>query len=52
MFPNSSNLVRPPFPPKRQRQSIFFNKLPVNTLPALASHQQIIDAQFNFQNTA
>ncbi|XP_075267232.1 poly(A) RNA polymerase GLD2 isoform X2 [Opisthocomus hoazin] len=52
MFPNSSNLVRPPFPPKRQRQSIFFNKLPVNTLPALASHQQIIDAQFNIQNTA
>ncbi|XP_074994489.1 poly(A) RNA polymerase GLD2 isoform X7 [Calonectris borealis] len=51
MFPNSSNLGRPPFPPKHQ-QSNFFNKLPLNIPPTLLSHQQIIDAQFNFQNAA
>ncbi|KAM6227733.1 poly(A) RNA polymerase GLD2 isoform 1-T3 [Spheniscus humboldti] len=52
MFPNSSNLGRPPFPPKHQQQSNFFNKLPLNMPPTLLSHQQIIDAQFNFQNAA
>lgn len=52
MFPNSSNLGRPPFPPKHQQQSNFFNKLPLNTPPALVSHQQSTDAQFNFQNAA
>ncbi|XP_068782551.1 poly(A) RNA polymerase GLD2 isoform X2 [Struthio camelus] len=52
MFPNSSNLGRPPFPPKHQQHSTFFNKLPLNIPPALLSHQQIIDAQFNFQNAA
>ncbi|XP_009635545.1 poly(A) RNA polymerase GLD2 isoform X1 [Egretta garzetta] len=52
MFPNSSNLGRPPFPPKHQQQSNFFTKLPLNTPPALVSHQQSTDAQFNFQNAA
>uniref|UniRef100_A0A8B9P6Y7 polynucleotide adenylyltransferase n=1 Tax=Apteryx owenii TaxID=8824 RepID=A0A8B9P6Y7_APTOW len=52
MFPNSSNLGRPPFPPKHQQPSNFFNKLPLNIPPTLLSHQQIIDAQFNFQNAA
>ncbi|NXG30357.1 GLD2 polymerase, partial [Dromaius novaehollandiae] len=52
MFPNSSNLGRPPFPPKHQQHSNFFNKLPLNIPPTLLSHQQIIDAQFNFQNAA
>ncbi|XP_075581976.1 poly(A) RNA polymerase GLD2 isoform X6 [Pelecanus crispus] len=50
MFPNSSSLGRPPFPPKRQQQSNFFNKVPLNMPPTLLSHQQVIDAQFNFQN--
>ncbi|XP_072462531.1 poly(A) RNA polymerase GLD2 isoform X1 [Notamacropus eugenii] len=48
MFPNSSNLGRPPFHPKYQQPSNFF-KLPLNLSPAV-SHQQIIDAQFNCQN--
>ncbi|XP_074021908.1 poly(A) RNA polymerase GLD2 isoform X3 [Numenius arquata] len=52
MFPNSSNLGRPPFPPKHQQQSNFFNKLPLNIPPTLLSHQQSIDTQFNFQNAA
>ncbi|XP_019373288.1 PREDICTED: poly(A) RNA polymerase GLD2 isoform X3 [Gavialis gangeticus] len=52
MFPNSSNLGRPPFPPKPQQHNNFFNKLPLNIPPTLLSHQQIIDAQFNFQNAA
>ncbi|XP_010176277.1 poly(A) RNA polymerase GLD2-like, partial [Antrostomus carolinensis] len=52
MFPNSSNLGRPPFPPKHQQQSNFFKKLPLNIPPTLLSHQPIIDAQFNFQNAA
>ncbi|XP_014820543.1 PREDICTED: poly(A) RNA polymerase GLD2 [Calidris pugnax] len=52
MFPNSSNLGRPPFPPKHQQQSNFFNKLPLNMPPAFLSHQQSIDTQFNFQNAA
>ncbi|XP_050769133.1 poly(A) RNA polymerase GLD2 isoform X2 [Gymnogyps californianus] len=50
MFPNSSNLGHPPFPPKYQQQSNFFNKLPLSIPPALLSRQQIIDAQFSFQN--
>ncbi|XP_054665550.1 poly(A) RNA polymerase GLD2 isoform X2 [Grus americana] len=50
MFPNSSNLGRPPFPRKHQQQSNFFNKLPLSIPPTFLSHQQIIDAQFNFQN--
>ncbi|XP_020854058.1 poly(A) RNA polymerase GLD2 isoform X3 [Phascolarctos cinereus] len=48
MFPNSSNLGRPPFHPKYQQPSNFF-KLPFNLSPTL-SHQQIIDTQFNCQN--
>ncbi|KFP34783.1 Poly(A) RNA polymerase GLD2 [Chlamydotis macqueenii] len=49
MFPNSSNLGRPPFPPKHQQQSNFI-KLPFHIPPTLHCHQQIIDTQFNFQN--
>ncbi|KAM6228193.1 LOW QUALITY PROTEIN: poly(A) RNA polymerase GLD2-like [Spheniscus humboldti] len=52
MFPNSSNLGCLPFPPKHHQQSNFFNKLPLNIPLTLLSHQQIIDAQFNFQNAA
>ncbi|XP_027719177.1 poly(A) RNA polymerase GLD2 isoform X2 [Vombatus ursinus] len=48
MFPNSSNLGRPPFHPKYQQPNNFF-KLPLNLSPTV-SHQQIIDAQFNCQN--
>ncbi|XP_031821934.1 poly(A) RNA polymerase GLD2 isoform X6 [Sarcophilus harrisii] len=48
MFPNSSNLGRPPFHPKYQQPNNFF-KLPLNLSPTL-SHQQIIDAQFSCQN--
>ncbi|NXI99959.1 GLD2 polymerase, partial [Psophia crepitans] len=50
MFPNSSSLGHPPFPPKHQQQSNFFNKLPVNISPTFLAHQQVTDAQFNFQN--
>ncbi|NXE15836.1 GLD2 polymerase, partial [Lophotis ruficrista] len=50
MFPNSSNLGRPPFPPKHQQQSNFINKLPFHIPPTLLCRQQIIDTQFNFQN--
>ncbi|XP_053909862.1 poly(A) RNA polymerase GLD2 isoform X2 [Cuculus canorus] len=52
MFPNSSNMGCPPFLPKHQQQNNFFNKSPLNTPPNLLSHQQIIDAQFSFQNAA
>ncbi|KGL79380.1 Poly(A) RNA polymerase GLD2, partial [Tinamus guttatus] len=52
MFPNFSNLGHPPFPPKDQQHSAFFNKLPLNIPSTLLSHQQITDAQFNFQNAA
>ncbi|NWV28751.1 GLD2 polymerase, partial [Origma solitaria] len=44
MFPNSSNLGRPPFPPKYQQQSTFFTKLPCTPL----SHQQIIVPPLHF----
>ncbi|NXJ83884.1 GLD2 polymerase, partial [Trogon melanurus] len=47
MFPISSNLGHPPFPSKHQKQSNFFNKLPLNLPPTLVSHQQIIDAHGN-----
>ncbi|NWI40729.1 GLD2 polymerase, partial [Picathartes gymnocephalus] len=49
MFPNSSNLGRPPFPPKYQQQSNFFNKIPVNIPPTLLSHQQIVVPPFHFR---
>ncbi|NXD97561.1 GLD2 polymerase, partial [Chaetorhynchus papuensis] len=49
MFPNSSNLGRPPFPPKYQQQSTFFAKLPVNIPPSLLSHQQIIVPPIHFR---
>ncbi|NXT71638.1 GLD2 polymerase, partial [Chaetops frenatus] len=49
MFPNSSNLGRPPFPPKYQQQSTYFNKLPVNIPPTLLSHQQIVVPPFHFR---
>ncbi|NXO74250.1 GLD2 polymerase, partial [Phainopepla nitens] len=51
MFPNSSNLGRPPFPPKYQQQSTFFTKLPLNIPPTPLSHQQIIVSPFNFRAT-
>uniref|UniRef100_A0A8C3IYW6 polynucleotide adenylyltransferase n=1 Tax=Chrysemys picta bellii TaxID=8478 RepID=A0A8C3IYW6_CHRPI len=51
MFPNSSNLGRPPFLPKHQQHNNFFNELPLNIPPTLLS-QQIVDARFNFQNAA
>ncbi|XP_071658107.1 poly(A) RNA polymerase GLD2 isoform X2 [Patagioenas fasciata] len=50
MFPNSSNLGRPPFPSNHQHQSTVSNKLPLNIPPALASRKEIVDAQFNFEN--
>ncbi|KAM6302301.1 poly(A) RNA polymerase GLD2 isoform 5-T7 [Podargus strigoides] len=49
MFPNSFNMGHLPFLPKCQQQSNFLNKLPVNLPPSL-SCQQIIAAQFDFQN--
>ncbi|XP_054842759.1 poly(A) RNA polymerase GLD2 isoform X2 [Eublepharis macularius] len=42
MFPNSSNLSRPPFSPEHQQYN-FFSNLPVNIPPVLLFHQQIID---------
>ncbi|KAM9253409.1 poly(A) RNA polymerase GLD2 isoform 1-T1 [Dugong dugon] len=45
MFPNSSILGRPPFTPNHQQHNNFFT-----LSPTLYSHQQLIDAQFNFQN--
>ncbi|XP_027490599.1 poly(A) RNA polymerase GLD2 isoform X1 [Corapipo altera] len=48
MFPNSSNLGRPPFPSKHQQQSNFFNVLPVNIPPTL-SHQQTVVPPLNFR---
>ncbi|XP_044918524.1 poly(A) RNA polymerase GLD2 isoform X4 [Felis catus] len=45
MFPNSI-LGRPPFTPSHQQHNNFFA-----LSPTLYSHQQLIDAQFNFQNT-
>ncbi|KAK2521239.1 Papd4 [Columba livia] len=50
MFPNSSNLGRSPFPPNRQHQITFFNKLPLNIAPVLASCQEVVDVQINFPN--
>lgn len=44
MFPNSI-LGRPPFTPTHQQHNSFFA-----LSPTLYSHQQLIDAQFNFQN--
>uniref|UniRef100_A0A8C7A6W2 polynucleotide adenylyltransferase n=1 Tax=Neovison vison TaxID=452646 RepID=A0A8C7A6W2_NEOVI len=44
MFPNSI-LGRPPFTPNHQQHNFFALS------PTLYSHQQLIDAQFNFQNT-
>nr|XP_025038419.1 poly(A) RNA polymerase GLD2 isoform X3 [Pelodiscus sinensis] len=52
MFPNSSNLGRPPFLPKHQQQTNFFHELPLTIPPTLLSQQQIVDARFNFQNAA
>ncbi|XP_022449687.1 poly(A) RNA polymerase GLD2 isoform X3 [Delphinapterus leucas] len=45
MFPNSI-LGRPPFTPNHQQHNNFFT-----LSPSLYSRQQLIDAQFNFQNT-
>ncbi|XP_054434506.1 poly(A) RNA polymerase GLD2 isoform X2 [Pteronotus mesoamericanus] len=44
MFPNSI-LGRPPFTPNHQQHNNFFA-----LSPTLYSHQQLIDAHFNFQN--
>ncbi|NXS57746.1 GLD2 polymerase, partial [Brachypteracias leptosomus] len=52
MLPNSSHLGHPPFPPKHQQQSNFFNKLPLNTPPAHLSCQQLIHAQLALHNEA
>ncbi|XP_041270553.1 poly(A) RNA polymerase GLD2 isoform X1 [Onychostruthus taczanowskii] len=49
MFPNSSSLGRPPFPPKYQRQSTFVTKLPLNMPPTVLSHQQIVVPPFHFR---
>ncbi|NXA93319.1 GLD2 polymerase, partial [Melanocharis versteri] len=49
MFPNSSNLGRPPFLPEHQQQSTFFAELPLNIPPSLLSHQQIIIPPFHFR---
>ncbi|XP_036384747.1 poly(A) RNA polymerase GLD2 [Megalops cyprinoides] len=48
MFPNSSILGRPPFPPKRGQANGFSMQLPV---PVMFSQQQMIDSQFNMRNT-
>uniref|UniRef100_A0A674HGH1 polynucleotide adenylyltransferase n=1 Tax=Taeniopygia guttata TaxID=59729 RepID=A0A674HGH1_TAEGU len=50
MFPNSSNLGRPPFPPKYQQQSTFLTKLPVNIPPTLLSPQQIVVPPFHLRS--
>ncbi|NWR23227.1 GLD2 polymerase, partial [Emberiza fucata] len=50
MFPNSSNLGRPPFPPKCQQQSTFFTKLPLSMPPTLVSHQQIVVPPFHLRS--
>ncbi|NXF54111.1 GLD2 polymerase, partial [Oceanites oceanicus] len=52
MFPNPPSLGRPPFPPKHQQWSSFFHKLPLNIPSTLLFRQQVLDAQFNFQNAA
>ncbi|XP_017925938.1 poly(A) RNA polymerase GLD2 isoform X1 [Manacus vitellinus] len=49
MFPNFSNLGRPPFPSKHQQQSNFFNVLPINIPPTLLSHQQTAVPPLNFR---
>ncbi|NXF80897.1 GLD2 polymerase, partial [Sclerurus mexicanus] len=49
MFPNSSNLGRPPFHSKHQQQSNCFSILPVNISPTLLSHQQTVVPPFNFR---
>ncbi|KAM6391767.1 poly(A) RNA polymerase GLD2 isoform 2-T3 [Rhynochetos jubatus] len=49
MFPNSSHLGCPPFPPSCQQQDGFFNKISVDVTPTLGTQQQILDVQFNFQ---
>ncbi|NXB81612.1 GLD2 polymerase, partial [Donacobius atricapilla] len=51
MFPNSSNLGRPPFPPKYQQPTAFYTKLPLNIPPTLLSHQQIIVPPGNIEAT-
>ncbi|NXE61111.1 GLD2 polymerase, partial [Calcarius ornatus] len=50
MFPNSSNLGRPPFPPKYQQESTFFTKLPLSMPPTLLSHQQIVVPPFHLRS--
>ncbi|NWX28789.1 GLD2 polymerase, partial [Notiomystis cincta] len=51
MFPNSSNLGRPPIPPKYEQQNAFFTKLPLNIPPTLLSHRQIIVPPLHFRNS-
>ncbi|XP_061119809.1 poly(A) RNA polymerase GLD2 [Conger conger] len=48
MYPNSSILGRPPFPPKRGQANGFVAQLP---LPVLFSPHQVIESQFNIRNT-
>ncbi|NWU85152.1 GLD2 polymerase, partial [Onychorhynchus coronatus] len=47
MFPNSSNLGRPPFPSKYQLQSNLFNIIPVHIPPTLLSYQRTIVPPLN-----
>ncbi|NXU43562.1 GLD2 polymerase, partial [Drymodes brunneopygia] len=49
MFPNSSNLGGPPFPPKYHQQNTFFTKVPLNIPPTHVSHQQIVVPPFHFR---
>ncbi|KAI1905228.1 hypothetical protein AGOR_G00013960 [Albula goreensis] len=48
MYPNSSILGRPPFPPKRGQSNSFIAQLP---MPVMFSQQQLIESQFNMRNT-
>ncbi|NWZ96815.1 GLD2 polymerase, partial [Nesospiza acunhae] len=52
MFPNSSNLGRPPFLPKYQQHSPYFTKLPLNMPPTLLSHQQIVIPPFHLRTVS
>ncbi|XP_064163700.1 poly(A) RNA polymerase GLD2 [Anguilla rostrata] len=48
MYPNSSILGRPPFPPRRGQANGFVAQLP---FPVLFSPHQVIESQFNMRNT-
>ncbi|XP_066568083.1 poly(A) RNA polymerase GLD2 [Amia ocellicauda] len=50
MFPNSTILGRPPFPPKPQTAN-HFNQLPLRVSPVLFSRQQLVESECNFRNS-